>query len=251
MFKNLTHLNFKMLDTFLLACSNLLTSAFTAVTGMGGGMMLIALMPFFLPASAIIPVHAATQLVSNASRAWFGRDEIHWEYLRQFILGSLLGLAICGSLIHFVRLDLIPLFIGVYILLLQWSKKFNQAIRQFESFFIVGLLQTGLGVFVGTPGPLNIAILNKYYDDPHVVVSTGAMMMTVVHLAKMVAYVALGFSFLDYAWILMLMMVMAVLGSWLGTKIRHKIRPQILKKILPYILTILALQLIYKTLAQY
>ena len=49
----------------------------TAVTGIGGGMMLIAIMPGFLPATAIVPVHAVVQLFANSSRALFG-----WRFLR-------------------------------------------------------------------------------------------------------------------------------------------------------------------------
>jgi hypothetical protein len=53
------------------------TSTLTAITGIGGGMMLIAIMPGFLPAAAIVPVHAAVQLFSNSSRAFFG-----WRFRR-------------------------------------------------------------------------------------------------------------------------------------------------------------------------
>ena len=47
------------------------TSTLTAITGIGGGMMLIAIMPGFLPAAAIVPVHGMVQLFSNSSRAFF------------------------------------------------------------------------------------------------------------------------------------------------------------------------------------
>lgn len=233
-----------MFNDFLLALANFITSALTAITGVGGGMILIGLMPFFVPAVAIVPIHGVTQLVSNASRAWFGRKHLDLHYFGQFFIGSLIGLSIFGTLIQFVKLDLIPLFIGIYILLIQWSERFNQVIRRFESFFLVGLIQTGLGVFVGTPGPLNIAILNKYYEDNHIVVSTGALMMTVVHSAKLIVYLFLGFAFMDYWQLLSMMVVMATLGSWAGTKLRHKIRMAWLKKILPYLLTIIAVRLI-------
>ncbi len=43
------------------------TSMLTAVTSIGGGMMLIVIMPGFLPAAAIVPVHALVQLFSNSS----------------------------------------------------------------------------------------------------------------------------------------------------------------------------------------
>lgn len=235
-----------MLNHLLLALANLITSALTAITGVGGGMILIGLMPLFVPAVAIVPVHGVTQLVSNGTRAWFGRKEINYQFFGQFVAGLLVGLLVFGVLIRFVHLSLIPLFIGVYILLITWSDTFNQAIRRFESFFLVGLLQTGLGVFVGTPGPLNIAVLNKHYDDNHVVVSTGALLMTVVHFAKLLVYISMGFAFSDYWQLLLMMIVMATLGSWLGTKLRHKINVVWLKKSLPWVLTILAVQLIGK-----
>lgn len=58
----------------------LTTSTLTGIMGIGGGMILIALMPGLLPVAAIVPVHAATQLVSNGSRALFGWKTIHWGF---------------------------------------------------------------------------------------------------------------------------------------------------------------------------
>ena len=53
-----------------------LTSCVAAVIGMGGGILLITLMPGLVPTAAILPVHAATQLASNVSRAGFGWRDI-------------------------------------------------------------------------------------------------------------------------------------------------------------------------------
>ena len=46
------------------------TSCLAGAMGMGGGVLLIALMPGLVPVAAIIPLHAATQLASNASLAY-------------------------------------------------------------------------------------------------------------------------------------------------------------------------------------
>jgi uncharacterized membrane protein YfcA len=69
-------------------------------------------------------------------------------------------------------------------------------------------------------------------------------MMTVVHTAKLLVYVAMGFVFADYWQLLVMMVIMATVGSWLGTRLRHKIRLDWLEKILPYLLTLIALKLI-------
>ena len=134
-----------MINDILLALANLLTSALTAITGVGGGMILIGLMPFFMPVAAVVPVHGVTQFVSNASRAWFGRKDVALEHFWSFLFGSIGGLVVFGILIRFVQLELVPLFIGIYILLITWSDKFNQLIRKFEKFWLVGFIQTGLG----------------------------------------------------------------------------------------------------------
>ena len=49
-----------------------LTSCLTAVIGMGGGVLLLMLMPGLVPTGAILPLHALTQLASNVSRASTG-----------------------------------------------------------------------------------------------------------------------------------------------------------------------------------
>ncbi|MGL4187202.1 MAG: hypothetical protein ACRCR4_15610, partial [Thiotrichaceae bacterium] len=69
-----------MLNDLVLAAIAFATSTLTAIMGLGGGMILIALMPGLIAPAAIVPVHAATQLVSNSSRTLFGWHAIRWEF---------------------------------------------------------------------------------------------------------------------------------------------------------------------------
>ncbi len=223
---------------------NFFTSTMTAITGLGGGMILVGLMPMFLPAVAIIPVHGATQLASNISRAWFGRQYIDKTYLRSYIIGTILGAVVFGVAVYFVHLDLIPLFIGLYILLTQWSSKFNELLKGFENFYVIGFLQTGVGLFVGAPGPMHMPLLMKKYGDNHVVVSTASLMVSFVHLIKVIMYVLMGFVFFDYWQVVLMMIVSAIIGSWVGTCLRHRLPMAWLKRALPWILTIIAVKII-------
>lgn len=238
-----------MLSDLSLALINFLTSTMTAITGLGGGLILVGLMPMFLPAVAIIPVHGATQLASNISRAWFGRKYIDKTYFKSYLLGALLGAVVFGMAVRFVHLDLIPLFIAVYILLTQWSDKFNELFKRFENFFWIGFLQTGVGLFVGAPGPMHMPLLMKKFDDNHVVVSTASFMVSMVHVVKIIMYAMMGFVFADYWQVILLMIVSAVIGSWVGTKLRHQVPMHWLKRALPYLLTIIAIKLIIDNMA--
>ncbi|MCG3715769.1 sulfite exporter TauE/SafE family protein, partial [Aliarcobacter butzleri] len=111
-----------------------LTSVIAAVVGIGGGMMLIAILPSFLPVNALIPVHGLTQVSSNLSRAIFGYKDVQYEVVPKFLIGSILGIAFFVGILNFISLEYVPLFIGVYILLSLWSQKFNEKIKRYENY---------------------------------------------------------------------------------------------------------------------
>ncbi len=76
-----------------------LTSAMTAALGIGGGVLLLAIMSMLLPAAAIIPLHGLVQLGSNANRAAFTAKHIRWPALYWFIPGVLLGAGLASVLL--------------------------------------------------------------------------------------------------------------------------------------------------------
>ncbi len=231
----------------LLSLVNFLTSTMKAITGLGGGMILIGIMPLFLPAAAVVPVHAATQLASNVSRAWFGRGYLQFGDVLPYLVGALFGAGVFGVAVYYVQLDIIPLLIGVYILLTQWSKAFNQLLKSIENFYMVGFLQVGIGLFVGSPGPLHMPLLLKKYPDTHVAVTTASLIMTIMHTLKIVVYVLTGFVFLAYWQVIVMMIISAIIGSWVGVKLRHRFAMRWLKQALPWLLTLIALKLIIST----
>lgn len=232
------------MSELLLSFINFLTSTMTGIIGLGGGMILAGIMPMFLPTVAIIPVHGATQLASNASRAWFGRRHVDMTYIKPYLIGTLIGAVVFGIVVRFIKLDLIPLLIGFYILLTQWSHKFSELLKSFESFGMIGFLQTGIGLFVGAPGPMHMPLLIKKYNNNHVVASTASAMISIVHLIKLIMYVSMGFVFMDYWQVIVMMIIGAIIGSWVGTKLRHRMPMPWLKRILPWLLTIIAIKII-------
>ena len=59
------------MDLIILALAGFATSLMTAVIGLGGGVVLMLVMPGLIPLAAIIPVHAFVQFISNAARVGF------------------------------------------------------------------------------------------------------------------------------------------------------------------------------------
>ena len=86
----------------ILGVITFLTSVIAAVVGIGGGMMLIAILPSFLPLNALIPVHGLTQVSSNISRAFFGYKDIQYEVIPKFLIGSVLGIGLFAGVLSFI-----------------------------------------------------------------------------------------------------------------------------------------------------
>lgn len=222
----------------------IITSAIAGILGFGGGMLLIAIMPSFLPAAVIIPIHGIVQLASNGSRVALSINHVAWPLLPAFLIGSAIGLALFSTLLLNISADYIPLAIGSYILLNLWSKPFANAMKRFESFYIIGALQTGLSLIVGATGPLTNNILLKRLQDKDQIIATGAVFMSISHLAKIVVFGLIGFQFGQYLLTVIIMSLGAILGSFIGSKVRKKVDNKLYLNLIKYLLSLLAIKMI-------
>src|ERR1700742_3013657 len=83
-----------------LSLAVLTTSFVSGVFGMAGGIILIGILLVMMPVAPAMVLHGATQLVSNAWRAWLWRSEIRWTIFVDYAIGALAALAVFS----FVRL---------------------------------------------------------------------------------------------------------------------------------------------------
>jgi uncharacterized membrane protein YfcA len=229
------------MNEFVLGLITFLTSVITGAVGLGGGLLLIAILPSFLPLNALMPVHGLTQISSNVSRAYFGAKDIQYSVVPKFFLGSLVGVGIFALLLNLISITYIPLFIGTYILLSLWSETFNDKIKKYESYYVIGFFQTGLSVLVGTTGPLALTKLLKDFENNDKVVSTAAVFMSITHILKSLVFLNFGFIFADYLPIIIVMITCSILGSYVGTKLRNKIDGKKLFLALKILLSIMAI----------
>lgn len=231
----------------LLTLIAIATSTIAALLGFGGGMLLIAIMPLFLPAAAIIPIHGLVQLASSGSRVAFALPQVAWHLLPAFVIGSIIGIIVVTTFLLNISTDYIPLMIGSYILLNLWSKRFSAGMKRFESFYIIGALQTGLSLIVGATGPLTNNILFKKLQNKDQIIATGAIFMSISHLAKLFVFGFIGFHFNEYLLTIIMMSLGAIFGSFLGSKIRTRVSNDRYLLWVKYLLSLLAIKMLVGT----
>ncbi|MBE1299054.1 MAG: TSUP family transporter [Alteromonadaceae bacterium] len=233
-------MNIELLLGFIALCTSIVAGVF----GFGGGMLLIAILPVFLPPSLLIPIHGITQLASNSSRMLFSLTDVKWSLLPKFFIGSLVGTLLFGYIIYNMPTTYLPLAIGLYILLNLWSPDFSKFMRRFESYYVIGFSQTGLGLIVGATGPLSLSILTKQLQSKDEIIATSSLFMTISHLAKIPVFLAIGAALLTHLNLIVTMVLGSVLGSYVGTKLRLKADNDKLVWLIKILLTLLAIHMI-------
>lgn len=218
------------------------------IFGFGGGLLLIAILPAFMAPSVIIPAHGVTQLASNFSRMLFSFKHVQWRLFPKFLMGSIVGAWLIVHLLSFIPIHYLPLAIGLYILLNLWCKPFANAVTKFESFYLLGFIQTGLGLVVGATGPLVLTVLTKQLKSREQIISTSALFMSVSHLAKIPVYLTVTESLFTHAGVMVAMIVGAILGSFAATKIKISSDSEKSIKVIKWLVSLLAIRMVLDTL---
>ncbi len=234
-------------DWFLIGAA-CVTSMIAAVGGVGGGVVLIAIMPGFLPASAIIPVHGSVQIASNLSRALLGIRHTDWRVVGQYAGGAVIGALLGSRFLANFEWEIMPLLLGFFILLITWMPGFSNAPNLPAKFALLGAFQTALSLFLGVNGPLNMPFLLRENLPRDRTVITHSVQMTSSHAMKILTFGFLGFAFAPYWKLVAGMIASASVGSYLGTQIRGRVPERAFRTALKWLVTLLAVRMILQVI---
>ena len=230
----------------LLSLAAFVTSSITAAMGVGGGVVLLALMAQVVPPAVLIPLHGAAQLMSNTNRVLVQRKHINWTYIKPFFLGSLVGGALITPLALYMPVPVGQILLAVFIVLATWKSAWLRLASWHPA--ASGGISTGLSLILGATGPLVMSVLPKTEWERQVVVGTHGMAMTIQHGIKVIAFSSLNVSLFEY-WPLLLGIGVATLaGNLVGAKLLARVPEDKFTVILNWLLTALALRLAWQGL---
>jgi uncharacterized protein len=220
------------------------TSGLAAVMGMGGGILLLAVMPGLVPSSAILPLHAVTQLASNVSRAAFGWRDIDRAIIPAILCGAVAGAWLGSAAYQSLDTHWLPAWIGLLILLFTWVPLPALPGGGQLSLALLGFYQTGLGMVAGATGPVGAAVLLRRNSGRDWLVVNTAVYMALNHAVRLVAFLVLGFSPGEWWQLAVGMIAAGICGSWVGTRMRGLIPQRNFQRLFRALVTLLALRMI-------
>jgi len=196
-------------------------STLSGVIGMGGGVVLVAVMAAMLEPALVVPLHGIIQLVSNSTRSWALWRRVDWGLFLLYTPTLLIGAALGARLYVENGLPWFRPVVGGFVLtFLIWDRFRPRRLEMPRWVFLpAGLLGGVITMLVGASGPYLAAFFLRDDLDRKRIVATKAAIQTVAHLVKIPAFLAIGFDYRAHLGLLLPLVACAVLGTLLGTRI--------------------------------
>ena len=230
-----------------LAAFSFVTAFIASTIGTAGGLILLAVMAIFFPPAILIPVHTVVMLGASSSLV-----AMRWRYVMRgtlvpFAIGAVLG-ALAGAQI-FVTLSAVVLqgILGVSILALAWMPRFTRFGPERGRFAVLGFVMTFLGIFVSATGSLLAPFVAGATGDRRYLPPTLSLLMTIVHISKLVAFGALGLSVGAYLPLIAAMIAIAIIGNAVGSRTLDRVPERAFRIVFQIALTGLGIRLLWVT----
>jgi uncharacterized membrane protein YfcA len=170
---------------------------------------------------------------------------VAWPIIGWVAVGAVIGGTIGAQLLVTLPPEALRLAVAGFILFTQWGPKVSLPIgAPFLS--LAGALSMFLTLFVGASGPFITAILAKMPGLSRLgLIGTAGACMTLQHGGKAAIFAAQGFDYRSWLALMATALLAGFAGTFLGTRLLKRLDEAFFRKALRWILTALALWLIF------
>jgi uncharacterized membrane protein YfcA len=220
--------------TVILAVAAFATAVLSGIIGMGGGMLLLAVLLSFMPHSEAIPVHAAVQLASNGTRILAFLRHVDWRAFGRFCLGVVPGGAIGATALWMLgepgaSEPYWKMLVGAFILFVSLKPKAKKGGKTPSAwdFPLFGLLAGAAALTVGAVGPLIAPVFARQQMVKERLIATKAMCQMVTHIGKIPAFLLIrNLDPRSLGLVTLIMIAMVIPGTLLGKRLLRHVSEQ-------------------------
>jgi uncharacterized membrane protein YfcA len=227
--------------------ASLVTSAISAVAGMGGGIALLAVMTALLSPALVVPLHGVVQLFSNGTRALVMLPHVNRKVFALYMIPSVLGVLLGAKLYVGSELPWFRPAVGVFILVYLVTLRYQPRLGRFSAGWYVplGFFVGAVASLIGATGPLIAPFFLRDDLESREIVATKAAIQLTTHTAKIPAFFLAGFSYGEHLDILLPLIVTAIVGTLIGARVLDHLSPVTFRRIFTAVLVAVALHLIF------
>ena len=190
----------------------------------------MAVLVTVLPVTSAMILHGTIQSISNGSRFWFLRGNMVWNILPPYLLGT--AIVISGFVFITVIPDpgLVLVLVGTFAWIARLVPRLGGLdIAKPSNAFACGVAVTLAQLLAGASGPLLDVFYLKSSLNRYQVVATKAFTQTLGHFIKLLYYSGIASIAVDVIdplltpGLLVGSISLAVIGTWLGTRVLDRV----------------------------
>ena len=237
---------------FLGLCTVSFVGSFIAASlGLGGGLLVLTSIALVLPPTVLIPVHGVVQLGSNLGRVVLMARQVFYFVVPAFLVGTVMGAGLGAHVVLSLPKWVLFVVLATFVLYATWAPRFQSQKPNRLKFFLVGSVSTFVTMFVGATGILIGPFVAAACGERQQVVATHAMLMSIQHSLKVLAFGMLGFAFGPYIPLLVGLLAFGLFGTYIGRMVLNRLPERIFRHGLRMILTLLSIWLLYDAFRAY
>jgi len=210
-------------STFVLVSSAFVTSVISGTIGMGGGILLMAVMAQYFSLAVLVPLHGLVQLSSNSSRVLYSFRYFDRSIVIQYAIGAVVGVALGSQVTVSIEESWYKIGLACFILSITFLPKPKFFYNFPGKWFGVGTIASFLGLIVGAVGPLIASFYVTEGLKKEALVATKAACQVFTHLMKVAAFFIMGFSIGPYALVLAMMIAAVFIGNYVGKLLLNRV----------------------------
>lgn len=221
------------------------TAMVSTATGMGGGVLLFAVILRFFPLKATVPIHGFVQMFANVIRTVVLRRHLLWRMCLPFVVGALLGILSIWWLLDRIKSELVPscIILTLIVYALFKPKRLPALNIPFSAFGLVGYATGFLGILIGAVDPILSPFFIREDLSKQEVVANKSLMQSVVHLSKLPVFLSVGFNYGEVSGVLLVLVVGSVIGTVIGVSVLERISRKLFVWVFKLILAAIGIQL--------
>lgn len=212
----------------IIVVASLVTSILSGIFGMAGGLILMGVFAWMLPATSALALHGLIQFASNLWRVILHRVHIAWRVLLNFGIGSVLAMGAFALITFTPTKAFVFLMLGLMPILVWIPERWLRldALNPWQA-AAGGFASTMISLMSGVSGPLTDLLFVRTQMGRHSVVATKAAMQAIGHASKVIVYGAVLLTPASQAAIPLTVAVFAILASMVGIVIGGRILDRI------------------------
>ena len=192
------------------------------VGGFGSSMFFVPIASYFLDFHSVLGITALFHVSSNVTKIFFFRKGYSTKLIINIGIPAVLFVILGSYISRFIKTDILEILLGCFLvcvsLLLLLFKKiiikpttFNSVSGGIISGFIAGLLGTG--------GAIRGITLSAFSLPHDVFIATSAIIDLGIDSSRSVVYYLNGYITKDILYLVPILLVVSITGTWIGKKI--------------------------------